>query len=161
MIRPVKPSDAEAVLEIWNPVIRDTVSTFNSQEKTHSELLAYFEKKERAGEPFFVAVEGDDVLGFATYGPFRGGVGYRHTFEHTVMVAPSGVGRGVGRALLKAVEFHVQERGAHSLMAGVSGENEQGIRFHKALGYQEVARVPEVGRKFDRWFDLVLLQKRF
>lgn len=161
MIRIVTPADVEAVLAIWNPIIRDTVSTFNSEEKTSSGLRAYFRGKEAAGEPFFVADDGGNILGFATYGPFRGGVGYRHTFEHTVMVDPRGAGRGLGRALLKSVEDHAEGRGAHSLMAGVSGENEAGITFHKAMGYQEIACIPEVGRKFDRWFDLVLLQKRF
>lgn len=161
MIRAVTPTDVDAILAIWNPIIRDTVSTFNSEEKTRSGLLTYFRGKEKADEPFFVAEDGGEILGFATYGPFRGGVGYRHTFEHTIMVDPDGGGRGVGRALLKAVEVHAEKRGAHSLMAGVSGENDAGISFHKVMGYQEIARLPEVGRKFNRWFDLVLLQKRF
>lgn len=161
MIRSVAPSDVDAILEIWNPIIRESVFTFNSQEKTREGLLQYFDGKVQAEEPFFVADEAGKILGFATYGPFRGGVGYRHTFEHTVMVEPAAEGRGIGRALLSAIEVHAQERGAHSMIAGVSGENEAGVSYHMAMGYCEVARIPEVGRKFERWFDLVLLQKRF
>lgn len=49
--------------------------------------------------------------------------------------------------------------GCHSMFAGVSGENPEGVLFHKAIGFAEVARLPQVGRKFDRWMDLVLMQK--
>lgn len=159
MIRPALPSDCAAVAAFWNPMIRDTMVTFNSVEKTEEELHGTLASKARDGYPFLVAEEEGRVLGFATYGQFRGGVGYAHTMEHTIILAPAARGRGLGRALMAAIEEHARARGAHSMIAGVSGANPPGIAFHAAMGYAQVAVVPEVGYKAGQWLDLVLMQK--
>jgi phosphinothricin acetyltransferase len=78
--------------------------------------------------------------------------------KHTVIVAPQARGRDVGRTLMAAVEDHARA-GARTILAGVSAENAPGVAFHAALGYRTVARLPEVGWKFGRWIDLVLMQK--
>jgi phosphinothricin acetyltransferase len=79
--------------------------------------------------------------------------------EHTIQLAPGASGRGHGRALMRAVEDHARMGGAHSMFAGVSGENPEGRAFHARLGYAETAVLPAVGWKFGRWMDLVLMQK--
>ena len=154
--RPARAADAGAIAVIWNHYIRETSATFNSAEKTASEVEAAI-----AANPCFLVIEADGaVAGFATYFQFRGGVGYRHTMEHTVQLAPGSSGRGLGRALMTALEDHARAGAVHSLFAGVSGENPEGVRFHRALGYRQVARLPEVGHKSGRWMDLILMQKR-
>lgn len=150
---------AGGIAEIWNPVIRTSAITFNPVEKSEAELVRLIVSRADAGHGFFVAEEGEAVLGFATYGQFRGGAGYARTMEHTVMIAEDARGKGLGRALMDALEGHARAQGVHSLFAGVSAENSDGIGFHAALGYEEVARLREVGWKFDRWMDLVLMQK--
>jgi L-amino acid N-acyltransferase YncA len=159
VIRPAEARDAEAVAAIWNPVIRDSAITFNAIEKDPDDLVRLFIEKRTLGHAFLVAEEAGALLGFASYGQFRAGVGYARSFEHTIILAPGARGRGLGRALIGAIEDHARAAGGHGLIAGVSGENEAGIAFHKAMGFAEVARVPEVGWKFERWMDLVLLQK--
>jgi phosphinothricin acetyltransferase len=158
-IRHATPDDIAGILAIWNPVIRDTAITFNSAEKTPADLAAALRDKAAAGQGFFVATDGAATLGFATYGQFRGGVGYARTLEHTILLAPAARGRGIGRALMGAVCDHARAGGGHSLFAGVSAENPEGRAFHAALGFAEVARLPQVGWKFGRWMDLVLMQK--
>jgi L-amino acid N-acyltransferase len=155
VIRPARPGDAADIAEIWNRVIRETVATFTTLEKTEADLVRSIE----GGLPFLVAEETGRVAGFVTAFQFRGGPGYAHTFEHSIHVADGARGRGLGRALMQAVEADLRTCGAHSLFAGVSGENAEGAAFHAALGYREVARLPEVGWKFGRWHDLVLMQK--
>jgi phosphinothricin acetyltransferase len=159
MIRDAVTSDAEAISAFWNPMIRDTVVTFNAVEKSASDVAAMIGERQAAGHAFMVAEEGRRILGFASYSQFRGGVGYARTMEHTIILAADAGGRGIGRALMAAIEGHAAARGAHSMIAGVSGENAAGIGFHLALQYRLVAVVPEAGFKFDRWMDLHLMQK--
>lgn len=155
-IRRATKADAAAIAAIWNHYIRDTIVTFNSQEKTVSELAAAIADPKT---PFFVAEQDGLIAGFATYGDFRKGVGYAHTKEHTLMLAPGTSGKGTGRALLTEIERHAAQSRVKSLFAGVSAENADGVAFHAACGYATVARLPKVGWKFGRWHDLVLMQK--
>ena len=91
------------------------------------------------------AADDGRVLGFASYDQFRAGNGYVHAMEHTVILAPEAHGRGLGRALMTAIEEHARMRGGHSMVAGVSGENAAGIAFHRALGYAHVGLLPQSG----------------
>lgn len=155
IIRPAMDTDAEAIVAIQNPIIRDTAITFNSELKTPDMV------REAIGTlPCFLVAEVDGtVIGFVSYLQFRRGVGYARAMEHTIVLSPDARGQGVGRALMSAAEHHARKMGAGSLWAGVSGENPDGVRFHARLGYEEVARLPKVGYKFDRWMDLVLMRK--
>lgn len=159
MIRPARPDDIPALLDIWNPIIRDTMVTFASVQKTVDDLQQMIESKRSAGHAFFVAEADDQVAGFASYGQFRAGNGYRHSMEHTIILGPAVRGRGLGRGLIEALCAHARAGGVHSLLAGVSSGNPDGVAFHSALGFNLVARIPEVGHKFDKWWDLVLMQK--
>ena len=159
IIRPATPADYDAILAFWNPMIRDTTVTFSSEEKTHDTLGTMIDARRDAGQEFLLAEEAGQVLGFVTYGQFRGGNGYRHAMEHTIILAPEARGRGVGRGLMEALEAHARAGGVHIMMGGISAENAAGVAFHAAVGYVEVGRVREAGRKFDRWIDLVLMQK--
>ena len=154
-IRPGRPDDAARIAAFWNPLIRDTLVTFSPLERSEAEIVAMMESR----EAFLVAVDGETVLGFATYAQFRGGPGYAFTQEHTVILSPAAWGRGTGRALMTAIEVAARARGHHALIGGVSGSNPAGIAFHAALGYAEVGRMPQVGWKFGQWHDLVLMQK--
>jgi L-amino acid N-acyltransferase len=159
ILRSALAQDAGAVAAIWNPVIRETAATFTTQEKTIAGLTADFAARAAEGKAFLLAEEAGQLLGFATYFQFRNGPGYARTMEHTIVLAPVARGRGVGRHLMAALEDHARAGGAHSLWGGVSGENPAGLAFHRAIGFDEVARLPQVGHKFGRWMDLVLMQK--
>ena len=158
MIRPARSDDAQALADLWNPWIRNTAVTFNSIEKTAADITAMMAARAAGGHGFFVAAD-QSLLGFASYAQFRGGIGYAHAMEHTVVLAPEARGRGIGRALMSQVESHARAAGAHVMIAGVSGENAEGRAFHLALGYREIATLCEVGYKFGRWMDIVLMQK--
>lgn len=159
IIRDATVADTPAIAMIWNHNIRHTATTFTTAEKTPEGLAADIEIRRAEGKGFLVAEEAGKVLGFATYFQFRGGPGYAFTAEHSVMLDAAARGKGAGRALMAGLEAHARRAGMHSLIAGVAGENAAGVAFHAALGYREIARLPEVGRKFDRWMDLILMQK--
>ncbi len=153
MIRPARSTDAPAIAAIWNDAIRNTTITFNPVEKTVDEVAGLI------ATDCLIWDHDDRVLGFARYFPFRGGEGYRFTVEHTVMLHADGHGQGGGRALMNALCAHAKAAGKHTMFAGCSAENAGAVRFHAKLGFQEVATLPEVGFKFGRWIDLVLMQK--
>lgn len=159
IVRPAVPCDVASIMAFWNPQIASTAITFSNVLKTEVGLVAEIAVCDAEGRAFLVAEIGEEVIGVATYGPFRKGPGYAHTAEHTIVLAEAARGCGTGRALMRALETHARARNIHVLVAGVCAENSGGLAFHRALGFAEVARMPQVGRKFGRWMDLVLLQK--
>lgn len=159
MIRPAEPRDIPTILAIWNPIIQDTSITFTTTLKTTESLAADLAAKAAANHPFLVVEEGGEAKGFATYGTFRSGPGYARTMEHTIILGPKARGKGAGRQLIEALCTHARTQGIHSLIGGVSAENTDGIAFHARVGFTEIARLPEVGYKFNRWMGLVLMQR--
>lgn len=159
MIRSAHSGDAEAIAALWNPYILDTAVTFNAVPRSATELAALISQRQLAGHAFLVAEAEGALQGFASYGPFRSGSGYARTMEHSIFLAPGANGKGLGRALMAALEDHARSAGNRSLIGGISAENPQGQAFHAALGFTEIAILPEVGFKFGRWMDLVLMQK--
>ncbi len=155
IIRPAVEGDAARLAEIHNPVILDTAVNFNSVERNAADMRIAVR-----GLPCFVVVEDSGrVTGFACYDQFRKVPGYARTVEHSIVISEEGRGRGMGRALMDAIEEHARNAAVGSIWACVSGENPPGLAFHASLGFEEVARLPKVGYKFGRWMDLVLLRK--
>lgn len=155
ILRAATPADVPAIAAYWNPLIRTTTITFSSEEKSPADLAQMI-----ATRPWFFVAEVDGrVVGHATCAQFRGGDGYLHSHEHTIIVDPAAKGTGVGRALMARLEAAARGAGVHVMVAGISGENAAAVAFHTALGYVETGRLPQVGRKFGRWLDLVLMQK--
>lgn len=158
MIRPATPADVPAITAIINQVIRETTITVTSVEKSEQDVLAMIAERRALGHELFVADE-NGVMGYASYAQFRPSPGYVRTMEHSVALTAQGQGRGFGRALVQAVETHAQAAGAHVMVAAITADNSQSISFHKGLGYQHVGLLPQVGYKFGRYHDLVLMQK--
>lgn len=158
-LRDATHADAEALIAIMAPVIRESTASFSSEERTAGEWAAMIDARNAAGRCFIVAEAAGAVQGYATYDQFRANNGYRFAMEHSVYLAEVARGMGVGRRLMLAIEEHAREAGHHCLFGGIDAENAGSIAFHEALGYAAVARIPSVGFKFDRWLDLVLMQK--
>lgn len=158
-VRPATAGDAGGIARIWNHYIRETLATFNSAERAEAEVRDILAARARDGHGAFVAGPQGEVSGFALYGQFRGGVGYARTAEHTILLDPAARGEGLGRGLMQALEGHAARAGMHTIFAGVSSGNPDGVAFHAALGYREVAVLREVGWKWGRWLDLHLMQK--
>lgn len=148
-------ADLEPIRRLWNDVIRDTTITFTSTPKDAATIAEIIDT-----QPVFVARDGAKCLGFSTYSQFRGGDGYRLTQEYAIYLTQAARGRGLGRGLLQAVERHARDAGNHAFIAGISGENVKAIKFHEAMGFTHCGRLREVGHKFGRFLDLVLMQKQ-
>lgn len=161
-IRDAAPGDLPAIVALYNALIPTQTYTYREQPATDDEFGPWFARQRADGFPVLVAERDGSVVGYATYGTFRGGTvraGYRHTGELTIHVDGAHHGRGIGRALMDALVEAARRRGVHVLVAGIDSTNTPSIEFHRRMGFVETARMPEVGRKFDRWLTLVLMQR--
>ena len=161
-IRLATASDIPAITDLFNVHIPTTTVAWRDEPASDDEMLDWFSRQRDADGPVLVADDDGTVVGYACWADFRGGArfpGYRHTVEHTIHVDGDHHGRGIGRSLLTALIDVARERGIHVMVAGIDADNTASIAFHHTLDFTEVARMPEIGRKFDRWLDLVLMQR--
>ena len=102
---------------------------------------------------------GGTIAGFATYGHFRVWPCYRFTVEHSVYVHAGMRGQGISKLLLAEIISLAKAAGMHALIAGVDSENTVSLQLHLKSGFEQVARFKQVGFKFNRWLDLIFLEK--
>jgi phosphinothricin acetyltransferase len=162
IVRDATAADMAVVRDLYNALIPTTTGAWTETLQTLDERRAWFTSQQQRGHPVLVADDGNAVVGFTSYVSFRGDgqwPGYRFTVELTIHVAESHWRIGVGRTLLEALIDRATTSGMHVMVGGIDGDNTESIRFHARLGFTEVARMPQIGRKFDRWLDLVLVQR--
>ena len=162
-IRDACEEDLLFLLDIYNEVIAHTTAVYSTELVTLENRAAWFAQRKTAGFPVLVAQEvgegGCVVVGYASLGEWRGAwSGYRYTVEHSVHVRADRRGEGIGQSLLAALMIKGRALGMHVLLGAIDAANEGSLRFHARLGFVEVARFPQVGRKFERWLDLVFMQ---
>lgn len=161
IVRDATSDDMSVVCDIYNALIETTTVAWSETPESLDERISWFQQQRGKRNPVLVADADGEVVGFASYGSFRGAgrwPGYRYTVEYTVHVRREQWGAGIGRQLLSALIDRAREAGLHVMVGAIDADNAASLRFHERLGFSEVARMPEVGRKFDRWLDLVLVQ---
>ncbi|TFV96201.1 N-acetyltransferase family protein [Algoriphagus kandeliae] len=157
-IREYQPADSEAILGIINDSIENTSHNYDYFPKTLEEVQQNFESKIKEGYPVLVGTLNGKVCGYATYGKFRAKPGYNRSLEHTIYLNSDAQGKGFGTELMKQLIHIAKSQGYHVMVAGMDSENTGSYRFHERLGFREVARIPEVAFKFDKWLTLVFMQ---
>lgn len=158
LIRRATAADVPAIWAIYNDAVATTTATWDYDPQPLAERQAWFAGHEVSGHAVLVAEVDGRVLGWGAWGPYRAKHGYRLTMEHSVYVDAAARGRGVGRLLLAGLIDTAREAGVHVLVGAVTDDNEVSIALHRAFGFAEVGRMPQVGVKFGRWLTLVLLQ---
>ena len=158
-IRDAVEADVPAILAIYNDVIATSTAVYREEPVTLEERLAWVRGRQAQGYPVLVAADASGVVGFISCGEFRHSPCYLYSVEHSLHVRADQRRRGVGRALIEALIPRASALGKHVLIGGVDAENTASLRLHESLGFEEVARFREVGRKFGRWLDLVFLQR--
>ena len=162
VVRDAVADDLPAITDLYNSLIPTTTVAWTELRQTVAERSAWFDRQNADRFPVLVADVDGRVVGFCAYGHFRGAgkwPGYAFTAEHTIHVAQEQWANGIGRVLLETLVVRAQDNGIHVLVGAIDGDNGASIRFHQRLGFAEVARMPQVGHKFGRWLDLVLMQR--
>lgn len=159
-VRSAVAADLPAILDIYNHVIATSTAVYSFAPTTLAERTSWFESRTGAGYPVLVANGPDGVLGFASFGEFRGAWGgYRHSVEHSVHVRPDRQRVGVGSELVRALFPCASALGKHVMIGAVDAANQGSLRMHERLGFEPVAHFREVGHKFGAWLDLVFVQR--
>jgi phosphinothricin acetyltransferase len=159
LIRDARAADLPAVLEIMNDAILNTTAIYEYEIRTLDFIEDWFIKKQKSKEPLIVCTEENNILGYGTYGQFRPRPAYQFSVEHSVYVKTGFQRQGIGSSILNALIGLAQKQGYHTLIAGIDASNHSSYEFHRRFGFIEVARFKEVGYKFDRWLDLIFMQR--
>ena len=159
-IEQANSSHFSTIRSIWNPIIRETLWTFNDKEKSIEDIETMILERNNQGHSSIVGINDGKVVGFASYGQFRSGTGYRKTMEHTVIIDKNLRGCGLGRCLVAELEKDAKNKGVHFLIAGVSESNSAGVSFHESIGFEKLCILPNIGFKFGKFLSLILMQKK-
>ncbi len=158
LIRAARADDLVAICAIFNAVIVTTTASFTTATVDLANRTAWMQGRVAKGFPVLVAVVDGQVAGYASYGPFRAGEGYDQTVEHSVHVTAEFRAQGMGRALLTALIAHARAAGRHVMVGAIDADNAASLALHLTAGFVSVGHLSQVGFKFGRWLDLVLVQ---
>ena len=158
MIRPVQLSDAAAIREIYQPYVTETASTFEVDVPTVQEFESRITKT-LPQFPYLVAEVDGKVMGYAYASTYYARAAYDWTTELSIYVVKEASGQGIGSALYTALEEELQARGYLRFLACIAVPNDASIAMHEKRGYVQVAHFPKIGYKFNKWHDVVWMQK--
>jgi len=158
-VRLAEPDDAAAIRRIYNAEVVGSTATFDLRPRTNDEQAAWM-LEHQGTYPVVVATDDPGtVLGFGSLSSYRDRPSYSTTVENSVYVDAHQRGRGVGRLVLEELVRLGTLHGFHSMVARVGGDNEASIALHRACGFELVGVEREIGRKFNRWLDVAVLQR--
>lgn len=158
LIRDATTGDLPGILEIHNEAIANTTAIWDETLADLDERRRWLDDRRANGFPVLVADVDGAVAGYASYGVWRAKSGYRYTVENSVYVHVDHHRRGIATALMTALIERARAGGIHVIVASVESSNTTSIALHERFGFRIVAQMPEVGRKFGRWLDMMYLQ---
>jgi L-amino acid N-acyltransferase len=158
LLRLARPADAEAIRGIYNAEVTGSSVTFDLRPRSLEEQVEWLEARSGAFA-VVVAEDDDEVVGFAALSPYRDRPAYSTTVEDSVYIRHDRRGTGLGRALLTELIEVAERQGFHTVMARIVGHHSASIELHRSLGFDVVGVEREVGRKFGKWLDVVLMQR--
>ena len=156
-IRLAAAADLPAINDIYNHYVPISTTTYHDEPLPLAERERWFAGRESI-HPVTVACDGDSIVGWGSLHTFRNKPGYRFTVENSVCVHPDRQRRGIGSALLADQIVRARQFGLRAIIAGVDSEQAASLALHEKHGFREVGRFGEVGRKFDRWLDVVFME---
>ncbi len=160
LIRPSRDEDLDAIARIYGHHVLTGTGTFETTPPTTTEMATRRADVLGKGLPWLVAEDAGQVIGFAYGNWFKPRPAYRFSVEDSIYLAPEAAGKGLGRALLAELLATLERGGVRKVMAVIGDSANAGsIGVHTALGFERVGVVRSCGWKFDRWLDIVLMEK--
>lgn len=160
IVRPATRADLPRITEIYNYYVINTPITFDIEPYSVEARTAWFQ--EHAGTSrhrLFVAEHAGRVVGYAGTGKFRDKAAYDTSVEVTIYCAHDATGRGVGSTMYRTLFAALQDEDVHRLLAGITLPNDASVALHRSFGFKDVGVFSENGRKFDRYWDVVWMDR--
>jgi L-amino acid N-acyltransferase YncA len=159
-IRPAQPRDLAVITAIYDDAVRHGTASFELDPPDEAEMARRYEALRVGGYPYLVAELEGDIVGYAYAGPYRARPAYRWSVEDSVYVAPQAQRRGIGGALLARLVAEAEAGGFRQMLAVIGDSANTGsVELHRAAGFRLVGTFENVGFKFGRWLDTVLMQR--
>ena len=160
LIRPSTPADIPAITAIYAWNVRHGTGTFEIDPPDQTEMARRRDDVLAKGLPWLVAERAGNILGYAYANQFRPRPAYRFCLEDSIYLASEARGQGIGRLLLAELLAQSEARGARQMLAVIGDSaNAASIGVHRALGFAPAGTLRAAGWKFDRWLDVVIMQK--
>lgn len=160
VIRPATPADLPAITAIYEHAVRFGTATFELTPPDLAEMTRRHDELVAKGFPYLVATVGGQVAGYAYAGSYRARPAYRFTVENSIYLDPATHRRGIGTALMTELIAQSNARGYRQMIAVIGDSaNAASIALHSRTGFQMIGTHPNVGFKFGRWLDSVLMQR--
>jgi phosphinothricin acetyltransferase len=159
-IRPATPADILAITRIYAEAVEHGTASFELEPPDEAEMARRMQSLSDGGFPYLAAEIDGVLVGYAYAGPYRPRRAYRFSVEDSIYVDPGAHRKGVGRALMLRLIEESERRGYRQMIA-VIGDSAQtpSIELHRAAGFRMIGAIENVGFKFDRWLDTVLMQR--
>jgi phosphinothricin acetyltransferase len=157
-IRLASEADLATINSIYNYYVLNSTCTFQTEPDTAEERMRWFAAHDSL-HPVTVAENESKVVAWASLSRYNSRSAYRYTVEDSVYVCNNMQGRGIGTVLLADLIQQAEAHGHHSMVAIIAAEQTGSIRLHQRLGFLKVGQICEAGRKFDRWLDVVFMQR--
>lgn len=160
IIRPSQPEDIQAITAIYAHHVLHGTGTFELDPPSQNEIGDRRADVLFKNLPYLVAAKNDKILGFAYCNWFKPRPAYRFSAEDSIYLAPDAMGLGLGRALLAELTAQAEKAGVRKLIAIIGDSaNFCSIGVHRCLGFSHVGVLKSCGWKFDKWLDVVLMDK--
>lgn len=160
LIRPSSDADVPAIAAIYAHHVLHGTGTFETEPPSPADMAGRRADVLAKGLPYLVAEQDGQVLGFAYCTWFKPRPAYRFSAEDSIYLAADQAGRGLGRRLLSELAAQAEQAGVRKLIAVIGDSANAGsIGVHRAMGFQQVGVLSACGWKFDRWLDVVLMEK--
>ena len=161
LIRPSRDADVAAITALYAHHVLHGTGTFETEPPTEADMAQRRRDVLARDLPWLVAEDADgQVIGFAYCNWFKPRAAYRFSAEDSVYLHPQVQARGLGRALLSELERAAQAAGVRKLIAVIGDSANAGsVGLHRAMGFADVGTIAACGWKFDRWLDIVLMEK--
>ena len=158
-IRSAQLADCQAISSIYNYYVETSTATFAVEAETVAEREAWFNQHQQGGLPMLVGCLGEQVVAFASLSFYHQRCAYRQTVEASIYVDHNFLSCGYGRLLMKEIMDEAEKASYHAVLGLICSENTASIKLMLDFGFFEAGCLKEVGKKYDRWLDVTILEK--